>query len=151
VHLSEIIVKPILERPHPELPSSVHMCCSALEHELKCRSGLPDGTFEKQKSKFWYNLKGLGMDTFGMFNDLLVFLWSIDIFYGYNFPRFDMLYQEKSGNPGVGSFPLALKINESNFNYIWAKTSKRSFRERVFSSTKIIIWEGCVVLEITWV
>jgi hypothetical protein len=50
---------------------------------------LPDGVFANRKFRFWYDLeglriylKGLRMDTFGIFRDLLVFYnWPFGIFH----------------------------------------------------------------------
>jgi hypothetical protein len=79
-------------------------------------SGLPDGIFSNQKSKFEYIHFG------GSCNERCWYiLWAFVLFYGhvmyvvyghlvyfvviwYIFPRFGMLCQEKSGNPGVISF-----------------------------------------------
>jgi hypothetical protein len=71
---------------------------------------LPDGTFSNQKSKFGYILEGLVMEDVGIFMAILSILRLHGIFYGhlvnfvviwYIFPRFGMLYREKSGNPVV--------------------------------------------------
>jgi hypothetical protein len=55
-------------------------------------------------------LEYLARENLGMFYDHLVYLQPLEIFYGhlvyfvviwYIFPRFGILYQEKSGNPGL--------------------------------------------------
>jgi hypothetical protein len=72
-------------------------------------AGLPDGLFSNKKSKFgeifggscngrcWYILCTLG-PFYGLllyFMDIWYSLWE----FGILFPRFGILYQEKSGNP----------------------------------------------------
>jgi hypothetical protein len=82
------------------------------------------GIFSNQKSQFGLILWGLAIEDVGLFYGLLVYftaIWSIlrpyGLFYGllvyfvaiwYSllqlgtyFPRFGMLYQEKSGNPAL--------------------------------------------------
>jgi hypothetical protein len=70
---------------------------------------LPDGLFSNQKSKFEQILEGLAMENLSIFYDYLDFFRDIKIFNGhlvyfvviwYIFPRFGILDQEKSGNPG---------------------------------------------------
>jgi hypothetical protein len=71
---------------------------------------LPDGIFSNQKSKFVDILKSLGIENVGIVNGHLEYLtsiWNILGTFGkfvviwYIIPRFGMLYQEKSGNPGL--------------------------------------------------
>jgi hypothetical protein len=66
--------------------------------------------FQTQNPNFGYILVGLAMEYLGTFYDHLVYftafgniLWSFDILCGHlvYFPRFGILYQEKSGNPGT--------------------------------------------------
>jgi hypothetical protein len=88
------------------------------------RAGLPDGLFSNQKSKICFILEGLGVNNFDTFYGHLVHLLCFNIFYYghlvhllcFNifyyghlvywkvfdifFPRFGMLYEEKSGIPG---------------------------------------------------
>jgi hypothetical protein len=75
-----------------------------------CIPGLPDGIFSNQISQLGSILEGLVMEDVGISNGYLVFLRLLDIFYEhllyflviwYIYPRFGMLYQEKSGNPGL--------------------------------------------------
>jgi hypothetical protein len=40
-------------------------------------TGLPDGLFSNQKSKFWYNLEGLGIETVVIFYGLLEYFTAI--------------------------------------------------------------------------
>jgi hypothetical protein len=77
---------------------------------LGCGSGLPDGLFSNQNSKFWSNLEGLGMENVVIFFDHLEYftaiwynLWPFVIVCG-NLAYFNVLVyldQEKSGNPGA--------------------------------------------------
>jgi hypothetical protein len=71
---------------------------------------LPDGFFSDQKSQFGHILEDLGMENvvinsghLDYFATIGYILWEFDNFVvlGYVFPRFDILYSEKSGNPGV--------------------------------------------------
>jgi hypothetical protein len=73
------------------------------------RSGLPDGIFSNQKYQFGSILEGLGMGKVGiLFGHLenITSIWYILWPFGYLvaiwyiFPRFGILCQEKSGNPG---------------------------------------------------
>jgi hypothetical protein len=76
---------------------------------------LPDGAqFSNQKSRLFQILEGLAMEDVGIFYDHFVYftakwyiLWPFGAVCGhlvYIFPRFGMLYREKSGNPGLGAF-----------------------------------------------
>jgi hypothetical protein len=74
-------------------------------------SGLPDGIFFKpkipiwvkfgmsSKGRYWYNLWVFWV----YFTAIWYNLWKFDKVYGHlvYFPRFGVLYQEKSGNPGL--------------------------------------------------
>jgi hypothetical protein len=42
-------------------------------------AGLPDGLFSNQKSQFWYNLEGLGMENVVIFYDHLEYFMAIFI------------------------------------------------------------------------
>jgi hypothetical protein len=74
---------------------------------------LPDGIFSNQKSQIGHILGALEKDNayiyilwpFGIFKNIWYVLWPFGIFRGHlvNFPRFCMLYLEKSGNPGLGN------------------------------------------------
>jgi hypothetical protein len=70
-------------------------------------AGLPDGLFSNQKVPIWVNFGGSCTENLGTFWSILL---PLEIFYGhlvyfvviwYIFPRFGILYQEKSGNPGL--------------------------------------------------
>jgi hypothetical protein len=70
---------------------------------------LPDGFFSDQKSQFGYVLEDLGMEHVVIYSVHLEYfrtieyiLWAFGnfVFIRYIFPRFDMLYQRKSGNLG---------------------------------------------------
>jgi hypothetical protein len=73
--------------------------------------GCQIGIFLDQKSIFWYILEGLGAKIFGLFYAHVLFFkltftyicGHLDIFWalGIYFPRFGMLYREKSGSPGT--------------------------------------------------
>jgi hypothetical protein len=79
------------------------------------RTGLPDGIFAYQKSKFGCILEGLGMENVGIFYGYLIsfvdiwcIVWPFGIFCGhlvyfvavwYIFPRFGTLHKIKSGTP----------------------------------------------------
>jgi hypothetical protein len=75
--------------------------------------GLPNGKFSNQKYQFGEILEGLGMENVGMFYGQLEYFGPFVIFYNHLvlgiviiwciFPRFGILCQEKSGNPGVDS------------------------------------------------
>jgi hypothetical protein len=56
---------------------------------------LPDGIFLNQKSRFGQILEGLAMESAGILYVHLVYFMDV----WYIFPRFGVLYQEKSGNP----------------------------------------------------
>jgi hypothetical protein len=71
---------------------------------------LPDGLFSNQKSKVWKILEGLPMEGVGMFYGHLVhftvfccILFTFGVVRGHLvvFSLFGILYQEKSGNPGL--------------------------------------------------
>jgi hypothetical protein len=73
------------------------------------RSGLPDGLFSNQKYKFGKILEGFIMEHAGIFyahSEHFTVIWYILWPFGnvvliwYIFPRFGILCQEKSGNPG---------------------------------------------------
>jgi hypothetical protein len=73
---------------------------------------LPDGLFSNQKSQFWQILEVLAMEESGIFYCHLVnfpaiwySLWNFDALCGHlvYFPRFGILYHEKSGNPDPAS------------------------------------------------
>jgi hypothetical protein len=68
--------------------------------------------FSNQKSQFWINFEGLGMEKVGIFcgqleyiKAILNILWpfgnSVEIWY--IFPRFGIFCQEKSGNPAANT------------------------------------------------
>jgi hypothetical protein len=72
-------------------------------------TGLPDGFFSNQKSKFGFILEGLRLEmlmyfmaigntlqTFVIFYDSLVHF----VFFCYIFSGFGIMYEDKSGNPG---------------------------------------------------
>jgi hypothetical protein len=58
-------------------------------------SGLPDGVFANNKSKFWYILGGLEWKMFVCFMSTWNILWSFGIFF-----LFWYVVPRKSGNPG---------------------------------------------------
>jgi hypothetical protein len=69
----------------------------------RLRQGCQMVSFSDQKSKFGYILEDLGMENVGIFSVHLEYfttigyiLWSL-----VNFKSFGILYQEKSGNPGL--------------------------------------------------
>jgi hypothetical protein len=78
---------------------------------------LPDGLLSNQKSQFGYILEGLEMEIAGIFYGHLEYftvIWYVLWVFGnvvviwYIFPRFGILCQEKSGNPGLNRrFPAA--------------------------------------------
>jgi hypothetical protein len=77
---------------------------------IEIYTGLPDGLFSNQKSKFGKILEGLAMEDVGIFYGHLVhfmvfcyILLTLGIVRGnlVYFPRFGILYQEKSGNPAL--------------------------------------------------
>jgi hypothetical protein len=74
--------------------------------------GLPDGIFSYQKSEFGDIGKGLEMENVGMFYGYLEYftdmgIFCVDLVY---FPRFGMLYREKSGNPVLTAHFHRLRI-----------------------------------------
>jgi hypothetical protein len=72
------------------------------------RTGLPDGLFSDQKSKFGYILVGLRLKNvyIGILWPFGIFLWRLGIFYDHlvHFSGFGIMYQEKSGNSGGERF-----------------------------------------------
>jgi hypothetical protein len=71
-------------------------------------TGLPDGLFSNQKSKFWSILEGLRMENAGIFYGHLEYftiiwylLWPLGnvVVIWYIFPRFGILCQDESGSP----------------------------------------------------
>jgi hypothetical protein len=77
------------------------------------RSGLPDGLFSNQKSKFGKILEGLAMEDVGILYGHLVhftvfcyIVLALGIVCGnlVYFSRFGILYQEKSGNPAHATY-----------------------------------------------
>jgi hypothetical protein len=72
------------------------------------QSGLPDGFFSDQKSQFGHILEDLGMENVVIYSGHLEYFTTIGyilrafgkfLVIRYIFPRFGILYQEKSGNP----------------------------------------------------
>jgi hypothetical protein len=68
---------------------------------------LPDGIFTNQKLLLGYtyfvgpwNVRYWYIWPFGLFHGYLVYFTAV----WYIFPRFGMLYQGKSGNPGFGNY-----------------------------------------------
>jgi hypothetical protein len=80
----------------------------AIARNLSTRSsipGMPDGIFSNQNSQFGYILEGLGMQNVGILFGLFMPIWPFSspfdtclAIWGI-FPRFGMMYHEKSGNP----------------------------------------------------
>jgi hypothetical protein len=71
-----------------------------------CWTGLPDGIFSNQKSKFEYILEGLAIEKVAIFYGHLVSftaIWYILWVIWYILFCFGVLYKEKSGNPAHGS------------------------------------------------
>jgi hypothetical protein len=73
-------------------------------------SVLPDDFFSDQKSQFGYILEDLGMENVVIYSAHLEYfmiiryiLWNLGNFIAILvfFPRFGILYQEKSGNPAL--------------------------------------------------
>jgi hypothetical protein len=71
---------------------------------------LPDGVFSNQKSQFWENLDGLGMENVVIFNGHLEYftafwfnLWPFGIVCGHfvYYSPFWYVWTKKSGNPGM--------------------------------------------------
>jgi hypothetical protein len=69
---------------------------------------LPDGTFSNQKIPIWENFEGPGKENIGTFYaplEYITAMWYILCPFGnlvaiwHIFPRFGILYREKSGNP----------------------------------------------------
>jgi hypothetical protein len=78
-----------------------------LNQGTTCQPGLPDRTFSNQNAKFGLFLEGLAMEDVGISYRQLVYfptiwytLWTFGTSCGkmVHFPRFGMLFQEKSGN-----------------------------------------------------
>jgi hypothetical protein len=64
-------------------------------------AGLPDGFFSDKKSLLGYIWEDLGMENVVILYFTSIFLaFAHFIFIWYIFPRFNAVYQEKSGNPG---------------------------------------------------
>jgi hypothetical protein len=71
------------------------------------RTGLPDGIFETKNpylGKFWRVLQWKFMSIWSILRPFGICCLHLVYFmdFGYIFPRFGMLYQEKSGNPADG-------------------------------------------------
>jgi hypothetical protein len=75
---------------------------------INLTTGLPDGLFSNQKSKFWSILEGLRMENAGIFYGHLEYftiiwylLWPLGnvVVIWYIFPRFGILCQDESGSP----------------------------------------------------
>jgi hypothetical protein len=74
---------------------------------------LPDGIFSNRKSKYELILNGLAMEDvdilgpFCLFDGQMVYVFYVHLVHflviWHIFPRFGMLYREKSGNPGMYS------------------------------------------------
>jgi hypothetical protein len=95
---------------------AVSLCCQTEDSfRSKCRqnpAGLPDGLFSHQTASFGTFWKAFEWKVFDIFNDHLVhfvaicyILRNFGIFCGHflYYPNFGILYQEKSGNPGIES------------------------------------------------
>jgi hypothetical protein len=84
-------------------------------------SGLPDGLFSNQKSKFGLILEGLAIEDVVMFYRHLVhftvfcyILWTFGVVRGIlvYFFRFGILYQEKSGNPCLAGSVFLISLGQ---------------------------------------
>jgi hypothetical protein len=82
-----------------------------LQSSERSTSGLPDGNFSYQNSRFGYILEGLGLENVCIFYVHLKYLTDLHMVYfitilymllsfGIFYARFGMLQQDKSGNPG---------------------------------------------------
>jgi hypothetical protein len=90
----------------------VHSACKVTPvlSLMYLNAGLPDGIFSNQKSKFGKFWRVLQWKMLVYFMDIWPLLRPIGLFYAhlayfmviwYICPHFDMLYQEKSGNPDL--------------------------------------------------
>jgi hypothetical protein len=70
------------------------------------RTGLPDGLFVYQISQFYCLFEGLGIENFGMFHGLLVFLGPFGSLYGHLvfFDNFGTLFPRKIWQPCMTNF-----------------------------------------------
>jgi hypothetical protein len=104
-----MITSIILQGLHTYLPSKLSMYAA----------GLPDGLFSHQKSQFWLNLEGIGIENVAIFYDLLEYCTTI----WYNIQPFGIvcghlvyfsilvcLDQEKSSNPGMLLLCYSLRL-----------------------------------------
>jgi hypothetical protein len=103
-------------------------------------SGLPDGIFSNQKSIFWEILEGTAMGDVGIchlvhFTTVWYILWPSGIFYGHLlcFPRLGVLYQEKTGNPGLFG-----DQSEKTSHFLEGKC-------RIFFSIALFVWRAAQI------
>jgi hypothetical protein len=99
-------------------------------------AGLPDGIFSNHKS-FITNLpEGLLMEDVGLFMVIWSILQPFSIFCGYLcFSSWGILYQEKSGNPGLEYIYYIFRILFNNMNLQISKTIDSQFHMRLVSQS----------------